>query len=709
MTGLEQRALRLLRSSLGQDDAQFHEHQFEAIRTLVEDRGRLLVVQRTGWGKSAVYFIATKLLRDQGFGPTVIISPLLALMRNQIESAARYGVALGSINSSNSGEENDQTAADLLNGTLDAIIISPEQLAKPDFVENTLRPVANRVGLFVIDEAHCISDWGHDFRPDYKRIISILRFLPPNLPVLATTATANQRVMSDIEAQLGEQLTVFRGGLMRESLRLQTIILPDRSHRLAWLADTLPLIEGTGIIYTATTRDAELVADWLSSRGLNVAAYYSNISGLTTEENRRRRLQLEQDLLQNRLKALVATSALGMGYDKPDLAFVIHFQNTGSVISYYQQVGRAGRGIPSAYGVLLSGTEDDDIQKYFIDNAFPKEFLVSHLLAVLDAAPDGFTGSQIEQRVNARPMKIRAALKYLAAESPSPILVTNRPMRYHRTVTEYRLPIESIQRLSDSKKREWQTMLDYLSYDGCLMTFLARELDDSSTQPCNRCQNCDPDSVLPTTFTHETGIAASAFLQNQAIIIPPKHRAGSRIEVKARFPSYGFASSFRELEHESGRALCRWEDAGWGEAAAQGKRKGCFDGNLVKASATLIRDNWRPDPAPIWVTYVPSHRHPALVADFAQELARKLGLPCIDAVQKVNKNSPQKRMENTHFRCRNLDGAFTISSRIKPGPVLLIDDIVDSGWTFAVIAALLRRAGSGPVFPFAIASTSITG
>ena len=289
---LYDRALELLRESLGNDEASFHEHQWESISTLVEHRGRLLVVQRTGWGKSAVYFIASKLMREKGAGPTIIISPLLALMRNQIHSAARHGVQLGTINSSNSQQDNNQAAHDLLADQLDAIIISPERLANTDFVEKVLRPVANRVGLFVVDEAHCISDWGHDFRPDYKRIVSILQFLPANVPVLATTATANKRVTQDVAAQLGDVPEIFRGQLMRESLQLQSIVFPKRSQRLAWLADTVPKLEGTGIIYVATTRDAELVADWLKHRGIAAEAYYGNLKGLSADQNRAKRLAL---------------------------------------------------------------------------------------------------------------------------------------------------------------------------------------------------------------------------------------------------------------------------------------------------------------------------------------------------------------------------------------------------------------------------------
>lgn len=696
MTNYKDRALELLRESLLNPYANFHEHQWESISHLVNRRGRLLVVQKTGWGKSAVYFIATKLLREEGHGPTIIISPLLALMRNQIASAASYGVILGSINSSNSVEKNEAAVDSINAGELDAIIISPEKLSNPDFNERVFYPIADRVGLFVIDEAHCISDWGYDFRPDYKRIVNILPFLPDNLPILATTATANKRVIDDVCVQLDDNLLVFRGNLTRESLYLQTITFPKRSQRLAWLAGTLLELEGTGIVYTSTMRDADQVANWLKSRGLAVEAYHSNIG-------KAERLRLEEKLLNNELKALTATSALGMGYDKPDLSFVIHYQSTGSVISYYQQVGRAGRGIPKAHGVLLSGGEDDDIQQYFIQNAFPKEEIVQEILDLLQKSNQPLRTSHIISAVNARPQKIEHALRFLLAESPAPIMIEDQnPIKYGRTLIDYELPHETMERLSKLRNCEWKVMQEYIEHDQCLMNFLSNKLDDPETEPCGRCSNCSPDDALPIEYSHETGIAAAEFLENVLIDISPRKKVN-----KSHFPKYQLPSRLESegLQHESGRALCRWGEAGWGEIAMLSKKNSKFDSRLVDVSAKLILERWKPDPFPSWVTYVPSHSHPELVPVFAQVLANQLGLPCLDVVKKLIENQPQKFMENSTFRCRNLDGVFQIDSDISGGPVLLVDDAVDSQWTFTVIAALLLRAGSGSVFPFAIMST----
>ena len=412
MTFNKHRANELLRLGSGLPNAYFREGQEEAIRHVVEGRGQLLVVQKTGWGKSFVYFIATKLLREAGAGPTLLISPLLALMRNQIAAAERMGARAVTINSDNQDEWANAEAA-IQRNEVDILLISPERLANERFCTEVLAGVAGRIALLVIDEAHCISDWGHDFRPHYRLIERIVRTLPTNLRLLATTATANNRVMDDLRTVLGPNLAVSHGDLNRPSLVLQTIRLPSQAERLAWLAAQVAALVGHGIIYTLTVRDAIQVADWLRSRGLNVASY--------TGETGEGRPELEQALLENRVKALVATTALGMGFDKPDLAFVIHYQTPGSVVAYYQQVGRAGRALEAAYGVLLSGEEETDITDYFIESAFPTRAEVGSVLDALEAAPAGLSVPELMVRVNLSKSRIEKTIALLSLESPAPI------------------------------------------------------------------------------------------------------------------------------------------------------------------------------------------------------------------------------------------------------------------------------------------------
>ena len=400
-------ALDLLRAMLGAQ-ADFRPGQWEAIESVAVHKKRALVVQRTGWGKSLVYFLATKLLREQGAGPTLLISPLLSLMRNQIEMAARIGIRAHTIHSANR-EEWDSAESALKENACDVLLISPERLNNSHFLETVLPGMAGRIGLFVVDEAHCISDWGHDFRPDYRRIVRILNMLPKSAPVLGTTATANNRVVADIQSQLGAGLLVLRGTLTRDSLRLQTIALANQSERLAWLVENLPKFPGSGIIYCLTVPDTERVTGWLKKKGFSAEAYHAG------DDQTLDRPALEQSFLNNEVKILVATVALGMGFDKPDIGYVIHFQRPGSVVAYYQQVGRAGRAVDRSYGILLSGAEDDEIQDYFIQSAFPSVETMNQILAAL-AKTEGLPVNDILARVNVSRSMLDKAIKLLEVD-----------------------------------------------------------------------------------------------------------------------------------------------------------------------------------------------------------------------------------------------------------------------------------------------------
>ena len=691
MTYNARRALEFLRLGSGQPNAGFRDGQEEAIRHVVEGRGRLLVVQKTGWGKSFVYFIATKLLREQGNGPALLISPLLALMRNQIAAAERMGVRADTINSANPTQWAN-TKARLQRNEVDLLLISPERLANEDFTANVLAPIAGRISLLVIDEAHCISDWGHDFRPHYRLLERIVRTLPPNLRLLATTATANNRVMDDLKSVLGPNLGVSRGDLNRPSLALQTMRLSSQAERLAWLASHVPKLTGSGIIYTLTVRDAVQVAGWLKSRGLSVESY----SGETGD----RRPELEQALLENRVKALVATTALGMGFDKPDLAFVIHYQTPGSVVAYYQQVGRAGRALPRAYGVLLSGEEETDITDFFIRSAFPTRDEVLKVLGALEAEPDGLSVPQL------RPSQSQQGAN---SEGPRPPWAgVSRADRQ----AGLKMAIDGGQPQRDflgARRSPHAAAADRAAPDaGVRATALgtARSLPSGHMEFLIRALDGDPGNLAPPTLPPLPAIAdpflvqeAIAYLRRTSLPIEPR-KAWPAVEM----PRYRLSGRIAgKLQAEPGKALCVWGDAGWGSLVRQGKYlERHFSDELVKACAALLQE-WNPRPAPIWVTCVPSLRHPDLVPDFAQRLARFLDLP-FDAVLKKTENRPeQKTMENSAQQARNIDGSLAISAkRLRAGPVLLVDDMVDSRWTLTVAAWLLRSHGSGEVLPLAL-------
>lgn len=693
-----EQAQQLLQTALANSAAEFRDGQWEAINALVNHRQKLLVVQRTGWGKSSVYFISTKIFRDRGMGPTIIVSPLLALMRNQIESAQRLGIVAETMNSTNTDDWQAVTQR-ILNNQIDCLLISPERLANDNFIATVLEPIADRIALMVIDEAHCISDWGHDFRPDYRRIVNILRNLPENTPVLGTTATANNRVVEDIQTQLGD-IQIHRGPLIRESLALQTMVLPDQASRLAWLAQVIPTLPGTGIVYTLTVRDAEQVAQWLSANGIDAKAYHGSVTAEGFESSNLYRQHLEELLLSNQLKVLVATSALGMGYDKPDLSFVIHYQAPGSIVGYYQQVGRAGRGIDHAVGVLMSGVEDHDIHDFFRDAAFPSEAQVNEILQALENS-DGLSMRSIEQQTNLRHGQIEKVLKLLSVENPAPVIKMGSQWR--RTAEHYQMDHERIAHLTGQRVQEWQEVQDYLVETGCKMTYLRRALDDLEPTPCGKCASCIDQPVINQAIDPALAHRAGTFLKHAEMVIAPKAQVAANA-----FVEYGFKGNLpQNLRAQEGRVLSRWGDAGWGRMVADNKHAGRFSDELVDAMAEMIQQRWSPGPAPQWVCCVPSRHHPELVPDFAQRLAIRLGLPFMDAVSKVKDNQPQKGQQNRFHQCQNLDGVFEITQYYADLPVLLVDDIVDSGWTLTVIAALLQQAGSGVVYPVALASSSV--
>jgi ATP-dependent DNA helicase RecQ len=680
-------ALQLLRIGSGRADAAFRDDQEEAIRHVVEGRGRLLVVQKTGWGKSFVYFIATKLLRDGGSGPALLISPLLALMRNQIAAAERMGLRAATINSDNQSDW-DEVEAKLGRNEIDILLISPERLANERFRTEVLADIAARISLLVVDEAHCISDWGHDFRPHYRLLERIVRTLPSNLRLLATTATANNRVTDDLVGVLGPNLEVRRGDLNRTSISLQTIVLPNQAQRLAWLAEQLAALHGHGIIYTLTVRDANQVAGWLKSRGFNVEAY--------TGETGERREELEQALLHNQVKALVATTALGMGYDKPDLAFVIHYQRPGSVVAYYQQVGRAGRALDSAYGVLLSGAEDEEITDWFIKSAFPTPQEVESVLNALEAEPEGLSVPGLLSRVNLSRGRVDKTILLLSLELPAPIA---------KQGTEWQLTAatlgdgfwERAERLTTLRREEQQQMREYVALPyGDHMSFLVEALDgDANT--------ISPPTLPPLSTDLDAALVreAVAFLRRTDLPIEPRKKwpdgGMPRYEVKGNIVGGHRA--------QPGRALCVWGDAGWGGLVRQGKyHDGQFDESLVAACVEMIR-RWYPQPAPAWITCIPSLRHPDLVPNFAQRLAVALGLPMQVVLAKADARPEQKTMANSTQQARNIDGSLVLVGQPLSGPVLLVDDMVDSRWTLTVAAWLLRTNGSGEVWPMALSLT----
>ncbi|MFD4790369.1 RecQ family ATP-dependent DNA helicase [Streptomyces sp. NPDC058459] len=693
--------------------ARLREDQWEAVKALVVDRRRALVVQRTGWGKSAVYFVATALLRRRGSGPTVIVSPLLALMRNQVESAARAGIQARTINSANP-EEWDVIHEEVGRGEVDVLLVSPERLNSVDFRDRMLPKLAATTGLLVVDEAHCISDWGHDFRPDYRRLRTMLQELAPGVPVLATTATANARVTADVAEQLGTgagEALVLRGPLDRESLRLGMVRLPDAAHRLAWLAEHLNELPGSGIIYTLTVSAAEEVTGYLRARGFAVASY----TGRTENADR---LQAEADLQDNRVKALVATSALGMGFDKPDLGFVVHLGSPSSPISYYQQVGRAGRGVEHADVLLLPGKEDEAIWRYFAEVAFPPEAQVRQTLAALADAGRPLSVPALESLVDLRRTRLELMLKVLDVDGA----VHRVKGGWTATGADWVYDAERYAWVARQRAAEQQAMRDYVGMAECRMAFLRRQLDDVEVTPCGRCDNC-AGAWVDTAVSAEALSAAAGELDRPGVEIAPRRMwptgmPALGIDLKGRIPA--------KEQCATGRALGRLSDIGWGNRLrpllAEQAPDGPVPEDVLKAVVEVLAD-WARSPGgwasntpdamarPVGVVAMPSLTRPQLVASLAERVAAIGRLPYLGALAYTGEaGAHQAHRSNSAQRLQALASAFTVPGEPAaalagaPGPVLLVDDRTESGWTLAVAARLLRRAGAAEVLPLVLAA-----
>ncbi|HEX9041213.1 MAG TPA: DEAD/DEAH box helicase [Trebonia sp.] len=715
--------------------ARLREDQWTAISELVSGQRRVLVVQRTGWGKSAVYFVATALLRARGAGPTVIVSPLLALMRNQVEAAVRAGIHARTINSANL-EEWQQVHAEITSGAVDVLLVSPERLNNPGFRDNVLPQLTKTAGLIVIDEAHCISDWGHDFRPDYRRIRTLLAELPPGIPVLATTATANARVTADVAEQLSpggttprtprgapdgsaivsgarpspggddpadEHVLVLRGALDRESLHLAVVRLPSAPMRLAWLAEQLGsgALPNSGIIYTLTVAAAYQTAAFLREQGIAVTAY----SG---KDDQAQRLAAEDDLLNNRVKALVATSALGMGFDKPDLGFVVHLGAPQSPVAYYQQIGRAGRAVSRADVVLLPGREDRDIWAYFASLAFPPERQVRATLSVLADAGRPLSTAALETHVDLSRGRLETMLKVLDVDGA----VTRTSGGWLATGEPWSYDGERYERVAAERSREQQAMLAYQAAEGCRMEFLRRELDDPEAAPCGRCDNCTGArwslDVMPSGVT----VAQDRLARPGVSVDPRKMWPAGMKELGISGVSGKISAS---SVAEPGRALGRLTDVGWGSTLRSLLADGVPDEPVTKQltdAVVKVLASWDWAARPTSVVTLPSRTRPVLIESLGQRIAEIGRLSYLGSLGYATPDGPGPRRHNSAQRLASLWRALVVPGALREalsgadGPVLLVDDQIDSGWTMTVAAALLRDAGVPAVLPLALAVTA---
>lgn len=678
---LHEKAHGLLMDLYG-GNASFRDGQYEAIEATFTNR-RTLVVQRTGWGKSLVYFVCTKLLREQGSGVTLVVSPLLVLMQNQLEAAEKMGLKCEVLNSSvkdRRGEIIDALEAN----DLDLLLITPETLMGQEF-QSHLRNI--RIGLFVIDEAHCISDWGHDFRLEYSELNKVIALLPPNVPVLATTATANDRVVDDLRNQLGGDVYISRGPLSRDSLSVQVLNIPSRIERYAWVLENINKLPGSGIIYCLTKRDCENLSDFLNQNGISAEAYYSrnNDEELINRE-------IEERFKNNEFKVIVATVKLGMGYDKGDISFVIHFQMPSNIVSYYQQIGRAGRNIDRAYTFLLCGQEDEEILNYFINTAFPTKYETDSLMAFI-ASNDGVSENAIIAKFNVRKNRLIKALTFLRHDG----FVIKDGTKYYASPKPYYYNSNHYNEITRRRVEEMEQLKALTKTTGCYLKYMVNCLDDWSAVNCGHCSNCLGTDILPRKASEWSLIKAQEYFERLQLVIEPRKK-------------WAQTSTLRQtnitLINQPGICLSKYGDAGYGSYVKEDKYspEKRFRDELVQKSVKVL-ERLVADKHITHVCFVPSLRSD-IVKDFSRRLADALGIALAEVLIKKDSRQ-QKEMENSSFQCENAYNSFFVADNaVMPEKVLLVDDVVDSRWTLTVCGYRLMEAGCCEVYPYALADSS---
>ncbi len=661
-------------------DAAFKEGQYEAVEAAMT-KGRTLVVQRTGWGKSLVYFMCTRMLRRRERGFTMVISPLLVLMENQMEAARKHGLTCAQLNGSVTGEERREILEGMKKNAYDIVFTTPETLFKQ--VTPVLKDIS--IGMFVIDEAHCISDWGHDFRLGYNRLREVIRLLPSSVPLLATTATANNRVVEDLQDQLGENIFTSRGPLERDSLRLQVLPLESRAERYAWILENLEHLPGSGVIYCLTKRDCDMLARFLQAHGVNAVSYHA---GTNEEANR----EMVEKFYQDKIKVIVATSKLGMGYDKGNIAFVIHFQMPANIVAYYQQIGRAGRNIPCAYVFLMSGREDEDILEYFIRTAFPTEYEMGTVMEYIKQQDGGAGLLELEAHLNIRRTRIEKALAFLYNGGH----IRKDGSSFCATPNTYVYQGEHYQQIMAIRRQEKEQMKELTRTKDCLSKYIIRCLDDPGAHSCGHCANCTGQAFLPSAPSPEMWEKAKEYLSNTVFKIEPRKRWPYKIEEPK--------GNIRPVNQE-GICLAKYGDFGWGALVKSGRysQEKRFSDVLVQKSAEILQP-FILKHGITQITCVPSLRTD-LVENFSRRLAERVGIPFAPLLNK-SAARPQKEMENSAHQCLNAWQSFSAAEGVPmPKKVLLVDDMVDSGWTLTVCGFRLMEKGCQEVYPFALADS----
>ncbi|MBN8783025.1 MAG: RecQ family ATP-dependent DNA helicase [Terrimonas ferruginea] len=647
----------------------FYDEQWQAIEKILRGE-KVLLIEKTGFGKSLCFQFPASVFD----GTTVIFSPLIALMRDQVKKLTSLGISAKCINSEQTPEQNSQIINEAKQGKVKILYIAPERQENNEWIEATQQM---NLSMVVIDEAHCISVWGHDFRPAFKRIINLVKLLPKNLPVLATTATATKRVEQDIVQQIGKNISTIRGNLMRENFRLFVVKVNSEDEKLLWLGENIPHLEGSGVLYTGTRVDTEIYSKWFEFLGISSTGYNA---GLDAES----RIAIENGLMNNEWKCIISTNALGMGIDKPDIRFIIHTQIPQSPIHYYQEIGRAGRDGRPATIILFYNLEDRKLPESFIEGGKPP---VKQYERVIAAIKSELLGEQeLMKRTNLKQTPIRVIKADLVEQGIIREVMIGKSKKYEFIPNSPPLNTQAFEALREAKLKELDSMIAYLETTGSRMKFLCDYLGDAADHAFTNCDNTKEKKIIVNS-SPEWVQKLSAFRESY-------------------FPKLEVESSRSNLVNGVAASYYRLSNVGAAIHRSKYEQGGDFPDFLLKLVLKAFRKRFGQEQFDL-VVYVPPTSSGDLVKNFAVKFAGVLKIPVSHNLVKIRATAAQKIFENAPLKSENVRNSFTYKEpvEIKGKSILLIDDVFDSGATIKEIGKVLTNFGAARIAPVVIART----
>ena len=647
----------------------FYDEQWQTVEKILNGE-KVLLIEKTGFGKSLCFQFPATIFK----GTTVIFSPLIALMRDQVKKLTSLGISAKCINSEQTPEENSQIINEAKQGKIKILYIAPERQENSEWIEATQQM---NLSMVVVDEAHCISVWGHDFRPAFKRIINLIKLLPEGLPVLSTTATATKRVEQDIAQQIGDNITTIRGYLMRDNFKLFVVKVNSEDEKLIWLGQNIGKISGSGILYTGTRVDTEIYSKWFEHLGISSTAYNA---GLDTDS----RIAIENGLMNNQWKCIISTNALGMGIDKPDIRFIIHTQIPQSPIHYYQEIGRAGRDGNPSYVILFYNPEDKKLPEAFIEGGRPA---IKKYERVINSIKVELLGErELMKRTNLKQTQIRVIKADLIEQGIIREVMIGKSKKYEFVRDSQPLNTKAFEELRNAKLIDLENMIEYVETTDSRMKFLCDYLGDNTNHTYTNCDNTSEKKIV-VKITPDWAEKLQNFRENYFPLLDVEGRGSNIVN--------GVAASYYGVSNV-GAALHR----------SKYENGGDFPDFLLSLILKAFRKIFGQEKFDL-VVYVPPTSSGELVKNFATKVAQVLKFPISHNLQKAKQTKEQKIFENGYLKEENVSGAFTYlnSQEIKGKNILLIDDIFDSGATIKEIGKILTNFGAVKIAPIVIART----